>query len=157
MKVLVMQLNSISIIDIMTYGGAAVGMLMALSKYNSGAISFGGAMTIILLSAEFFLPLRRLLSFFHVALNGMTASNNIFKFLDLKEKENKSLCLANEDPIDLTLNNVSFCFKEDKTILKNLNLSIKNNDFIAFVGESGCGKTTLARILSGVLNNIREI
>ena len=157
MKVLVMQLNSISIIDIMTYGGAAVGMLMALSKYNSGAISFGGAMTIILLSAEFFLPLRRLLSFFHVALNGMTASNNIFKFLDLKEKENKSLCLANEDPIDLTLNNVSFCFKEDKIILKNLNLSIKNNDFIAFVGESGCGKTTLARILSGVLNNIREI
>ena len=155
MKLLVFQLNSISIIDIMTYGGAAVGMLMALSKYNSGAISFGGAMTIILRSAEFFLPLRRLLSFFHVALNGMTASDKIFKFLDLKEKENKSLSLTNEDPIDLTLDNVSFCFKEDKTILKNLNLSIKNNDFIAFVGESGCGKTTLARILSGILNNYK--
>ena len=153
MKVLVMQLNSITLIDIMTYGGATLGMLVALSKYNNKIISFGGTITIIMLSAEFFLPLRRLSSFFHVAMNGMTASDKIFKFLDLKERENKKLFLENQNPIDIELKNVNFSFKEEKKILNNLNFSIKSNDFIAFVGESGCGKTTLARILSGNLNN----
>jgi ATP-binding cassette subfamily B protein len=82
MKLLVMQLNSISIMDIMSLGGGAVGMLVALYKYKNGIISFGGTFAIIMFSADFFSPLRRLGSFFHVAMNGVTASKNIFKFLD---------------------------------------------------------------------------
>ena len=153
MKVLVMQLNSLSIMDIMTYGGGAIGMLVALYKYKNGVISFGGTMTVVMLSAEFFIPLRRLGSYFHVAMNGITASKKIFEFLDLKEQPNKMLKLDNNEPFNITLNNVCFSYKEDKTILKNLNFSIKPKEFISFVGESGCGKSTLARILSGNLIN----
>jgi ATP-binding cassette subfamily B protein len=153
MKVLVMQLNSLSIMDIMTYGGGAIGMLVALYKYKNGVISFGGVMTVVMLSAEYFIPLRRLGSFFHVAMNGITASKKIFEFLDLKEHPNKILELESNQPFNIALNNVCFSFKEDKTILKNLNFSIKPKEFISFVGESGCGKSTLARILSGNLTN----
>ena len=153
MKVLVMQLNSLSIMDIMTYGGGAVGMLMGLYKYKNGIISFGGAMTVVMLSAEFFLPLRRLGSYFHVAMNGITASKKIFEFLDLKEQPSKILKLESNEPFNIILKNVFFYYKKDKNILKNLNFSIKSKEFIAFVGESGCGKSTLARILSGNLTN----
>ena len=152
MKVLVMQLNSISVMDIMTYGGAALGMLVGLSKFKNSNITFGETMSIIMLSAEFFLPLRRLGSYFHVAMNGITASEKIFQFLDLKEEPNKIIEINNNKPIDIVLKNVNFAYKKEKNILKNLNFSIKTNEFIAFVGESGCGKSTLAKILSGNLN-----
>ena len=152
MRVLVMQLNSISLMDIMSNGGGALGMLVALSKYKNNIITFGQTMAIIMLSAEFFLPLRRLGSFFHVAMNGITASKKIFEFLDLKEEENKTDMIDKNEPINIVLNDVSFSFKEDKNVLNNINFTIKSNEFIAFVGESGCGKTTLARILSGNLN-----
>ena len=152
MKVLVMQLNSITVMDIMSNGGGALGMLVALYKYKNNIITLGGTMFIILLSAEFFLPLRRLGSFFHVAMNGITASEKIFKFLDLEEEQNKSKIIDYKKPFNVLLKNMSFSFNNQKTILNNLNLSIKCNDFIAFVGESGCGKSTLARILSGNLN-----
>ena len=153
MKVLVMQLNSISVMDIMSNGGAAVGMLAALSKYKQSLISFGGALAIIMFSAEFFLPLRRLGSFFHVAMNGITASKNIFKFLDLKEEQNKIEEISKDESFDIILKNVFYSFHTEKNVLKNINISINSNEFIAFVGESGCGKTTLARILSGNLND----
>ena len=152
MKLLVMQLNSISIMDIMSLGGGAVGMLVALYKFKNGIISFGGTFAIIMFSADFFLPLRRLGSFFHVAMNGVTASKNIFKFLDLKEEENKTEEISRNESFDIILKNVFFCFEEEN-VLKNIDFTIKSNEFIAFVGESGCGKTTLARILSGNLNN----
>ena len=152
MKLLVMQLNSISVMDIMSLGGGAVGMLVALYKYKNGIISFGGTFAIIMFSADFFLPLRRLGSFFHVAMNGVTASKNIFKFLDLKEEENKTEEISRNESFDIILKNVFFCFEEEN-VLKNIDFTIKSNEFIAFVGESGCGKTTLARILSGNLNN----
>ena len=151
MKVLVMQLNSIGLIDFMTYGGASLGMSMALSEYKINNINFGQAIVIILLSFEFFLPLSRLTSLFHVAMNGMTASKKIFKFLDLKEEKDKTLELNKENPIDIKIKNVNFSYKDDNYILKNINFEINTNDFIAFVGESGCGKTTLSKIFSGNL------
>lgn len=73
MKVLTMQLNSISVMDIVAYGGAAVGMIVALREYAAGTLGFAGALTIVLLASEFFIPLRLLGSFFHIAMNGMAA------------------------------------------------------------------------------------
>ena len=153
MKVLVMQLNSISIIDMMTYGGASVGIIFSMNSFYQKQISLGQALFIILLSAEFFLPLRRLGSFFHVAMNGIAATDRIFKFLDLKEEKGKLSQLKKEEQIDIEFKNVNFSYdnKEKLNALKNINLEIKNNEFIALVGESGSGKSTIAKILSGII------
>ena len=85
MKVLTMQLNSTSVMDIMAYGGAAAGIIVSLSEYSKNSITLSGALTIILLAAEFFLPMRRLGSYFHIAMNGMAASDKIFNLLDIEE------------------------------------------------------------------------
>ena len=77
MKVLTMQLNSTSVMDIVAYGGAAAGMIVASLEFLNGHLSFAGALTIILLASEFFIPLRLLGSFFHIAMNGMAASDKI--------------------------------------------------------------------------------
>ena len=87
MKVLTMQLNSIIVMDLVAYGGAALGILLALNGYMHGTVDFFGCVVIILLSADFFLPMRQLGSFFHVAMNGMTASDKIFAILDLAEEK----------------------------------------------------------------------
>lgn len=87
MKVLTMQLNSITIMDLVAYGGAALGVILAVSDYRAGRIAFAGCFAIILLSADFFLPMRQLGSFFHIAMNGMAASDKIFRLLDLEELE----------------------------------------------------------------------
>ena len=87
MKVLTMQLNSTSVMDIIAYGGAAVGMITAIHQYIAGNITLGGALIILLLASEFFIPLRLLGSFFHIAMNGMAASDKIFGLLDLEEGE----------------------------------------------------------------------
>lgn len=87
MKVLTMQLNSTSVMDIIAYGGAAIGMGVAVSEFLKGNISMAGTLCIVLLASEFFLPLRLLGSFFHIAMNGMAASDKIFKILDLPEPQ----------------------------------------------------------------------
>ena len=87
MKVLTMQLNSITIMDIVAYGGAALGMIVAILQYRTGHIDLTGTLFIILLSADFSIPMRQLGSFFHVAMNGMAASDKIFALLDVKKKE----------------------------------------------------------------------
>ena len=87
MKVLTMQLNSISIMDFVAYGGAALGLIVSVLQFRSGHIDMAGCLLIILLSADFFIPMRQLGSFFHIAMNGMAASDKIFHFLDMKESE----------------------------------------------------------------------
>ena len=157
MKLLVFQLNSISIMDIMAYGGASFGIILTMKYYLYKQILFGKALFIILLSAEFFLPLRRLGSFFHVAMNGITASEKIFKFLDINEEKNSLLYLKDNEQINIEIKNMYFNYdiKEKKDVLKNINIEIKNNEFIALVGESGCGKSTIAKILAGVLKDYK--
>ena len=157
MKLLVFQLNSISIMDIMTYGGASFGIILTMKYYFYKQILFGQALFIILLSAEFFLPLRRLGSFFHVAMNGITASEKIFKFLDISEEKNSLLYLKDNEQINIEIKNMYFNYdsNDKKDILKNINIEIKNNEFIALVGESGCGKSTIAKILAGVLKDYK--
>lgn len=89
MKVLTMQLNSITIMDLIAYGGAALGVIMATTQYSAGNVTPSGCLLIILLSADFFIPMRQLGSFFHIAMNGMAASDKIFCLLDLPESEPK--------------------------------------------------------------------
>ena len=108
MKVLTMQLNSTSVMDIIAYGGAAIGMAIAVTDFLKGNLTVSGTLCVVLLASEFFLPLRLLGSFFHIAMNGMAASDKIFYILDLP-----------------------------------------TGSFVSLVGESGCGKSTVAGLLAG--------
>lgn len=148
MKVLTMQLNSTSVMDIVAYGGAAVGMAVAISEYLKGNVSISGVICIVLLASEFFLPLRLLGSYFHIAMNGMAASDKIFKILDLEEKVDGDKHLPNE-PLHVEIKNLHFSYEEDREILKGIDLNLPAGSFISLVGESGCGKSTIAGILSG--------
>ncbi len=152
MKVLTMQLNSTSVMDIVAYGGAAVGMAVALSEYLKGNVSIAGVICIVLLASEFFLPLRLLGSYFHIAMNGMAASDKIFKILDLEENMNGEICLL-DGPLNIEMHDVHFSYEEDREILKGIDLNLPVGSFISLVGESGCGKSTIAGILSGKNRN----
>lgn len=145
MKVLTMQLNSIIVMDLVAYGGAALGIMLAIQGYVSGDIDFVGSFMIILLSADFFIPMRQLGSFFHVAMNGMTASDKIFAILDLPEDEAKT---AVPETNDIQIRDIHFGYTEDKEILGGVNMEFKEGSFTAIVGESGCGKSTIAGILT---------
>ena len=147
MKVLTMQLNSTSVMDIVAYGGAAIGMAVAVSEFLKGNISVAGTLCIVLLASEFFLPLRLLGSFFHIAMNGMAASDKIFKILDLPEPQAGEKCLP-DGALDVSLNDVHFSYEADREILKGINLNLPAGSFVSLVGESGCGKSTIAGILA---------
>ena len=147
MKVLTMQLNSTSVMDIVAYGGAAIGMAVAVSEFLKGNISISGTLCIVLLASEFFLPLRLLGSFFHIAMNGMAASDKIFGLLDLKEVESGESYFP-QGELDISLDDVHFAYEKDREILKGITMNFPANSFISFVGESGCGKSTLAGILT---------
>ena len=147
MKVLTMQLNSTSVMDIIAYGGAAVGMAAAVTEFFKGSISLSGTLCIVLLASEFFLPLRLLGSFFHIAMNGMAASDKIFKILDLPEPTTGEKKLP-DSPLDISLKNVHFSYEQEREILKGVNLDLPAGSFVSLVGESGCGKSTIAGLLS---------
>lgn len=148
MKVLTMQLNSTSVMDIVAYGGAAVGMAVAVSEFLKGNITLSGTLCIVLLASEFFLPLRLLGSFFHIAMNGMAASDKIFKILDLPEPSSGTESLP-EGSLDVSFSDVHFSYEEEREILKGINLTLPSGSFVSLVGESGCGKSTIAGILAG--------
>lgn len=148
MKVLTMQLNSITIMDLIAYGGAALGVIMAVTQYQSGGVSLEGCLLIILLAADFFIPMRQLGSFFHIAMNGMAASDKIFRLLDLEETKPE---ITESFPSGHTIrcSGLSFSYEPDREILHSVDLTFPQGSFTALVGESGCGKSTLASILMG--------
>lgn len=148
MKVLTMQLNSTSIMDMVAYGGAAVGMVTAVLEFLDGSLSLGGALTMILLASEFFIPLRLLGSFFHIAMNGMAASDKIFRLLDLEEPVKGTEKLP-EGSLAICFEDVHFAYEADREILKGISLTVPAGSFVSLVGESGCGKSTVAGLLSG--------
>ncbi|MDY4575546.1 MAG: ABC transporter ATP-binding protein/permease [Intestinibacter sp.] len=150
MKVLLMQLNSITIMDLVAFGGSAVGILIAVSQFKSSIITPGQLLIIILLSAEFFLPMRLLGSLFHVAMNGISASDKIFDLLDIEIEQKESLNekeLKSLENIDIKLENVSYSYDKQREILKDINVDIKDKQTVAFVGESGSGKSTITNLL----------
>lgn len=148
MRVLTMQLNSTSVMDIGAYGGAALGMVVALSQLIAGSISVASATAIVLLAAEFFLPMRRLGSYFHVAMNGMTASDDIFALLDLPEPESKGVQVP-QGPVSFEFRDVSFSYVRERPILRGVSLDLPAGSFASLVGTSGCGKSTIAGLLAG--------
>ncbi|MCD7863150.1 MAG: ABC transporter ATP-binding protein/permease [Lachnospiraceae bacterium] len=183
MKVLTMQLNSITIMDFIAYGGAALGLIMAVTQYAAGHVTLAGCLLIILLSADFFIPMRQLGSYFHVAMNGMAASDKIFRLLDLPEPEQKSTFCPQDG--SLACRNLTFSYgssekkgsesdcekgnestdkkenagaseekrgnveEKGREVLHGVDLTIPRGSFISIVGESGCGKSTVASILMG--------
>lgn len=149
MKVLTMQLNSVSVMDIIAYGGSAVGVVVAIIQVKNGIITLPEAFLIIMLSAEFFLPLRLLGSFFHVAMNGMAASDKLFNILDMPEEERGSKEPSSFEK-NIIIDNLSFSYDGDKTVLNGISTVIDNNSLVSIVGESGCGKSTLAGLLCGI-------
>ena len=178
MKVLTMQLNSIIIMDFFAYGGASLGIAMAGKTFLDGSISLSAVVFMILLSADFFLPMRKLGSYFHVAMNGMAASDKIFKFLSAKEPEAKTEVFP--EKIDkIEFDDVSFSYEKSsakesspdtknassstsaepsspltassipQNVLNHISLKINEGSFTGMVGESGSGKSTVASILMG--------
>ncbi len=147
MRVLTMQLNSISIMDLVAFGGAALGIGLAVSQYTAGRLSLGGCVLVLLLSADFFLPMRQLGSYFHIAMNGMAASDRIFRLLDMPEPP------AGGKPVPadtaIRCRDLRFGYEPGREILRGVDLDLPRGGFVALVGESGCGKSTLAALLTG--------
>lgn len=160
MKVLTMQLNSITIMDLVAYGGAALGVIMSATQFKAGHVNLSGALLIILLSADFFIPMRQLGSFFHIAMNGMAASDKIFRLLDLPDSDSafvyaggkgagkKVLCPTDAD---IVCENLTFAYRDnpDNDTIKGVDITFGKGKLTALVGESGCGKSTISAILMG--------
>ncbi len=148
MKVLVMQLVSIVIMDLVAFGGAAVAIVVSILSVHSGDALPMQALFLVLISAEFFLPMKALGSAFHVAMNGATAGKKILNFLDLKPEQwgEKEL----KDVSSVELKDLSFSYIENKIVLDNINLCLKKG-MNGVVGESGSGKSTIASLIIGGL------
>lgn len=146
MKVLTMQLNSVTIMDVIAYGGAALGVILAATQYRAGHVALSGALLIILLSADFFIPMRQLGSFFHIAMNGMAASEKIFRLLDLPEPPARTQACPDGD---IVCRGLHFSYTQEREILHGLDLAFPAGSFTSIVGASGCGKSTIASILMG--------
>lgn len=150
MRVLIMQLNSISIMDLIAYGGAAVGIILSILEYRSGQITFVQCLFIMLIAADFFLPLRLLGSFFHIAMNGNAAANKIFALLDMpvdKNDFNEQDGKRQDLKANIKFNKVTFGYEEGQTVINDISFVIPKNSYTALVGTSGCGKSTIASLI----------
>lgn len=148
MKVLTMQLNSVSVMDLIAYGGAAIGSIVAMIAYRNGSISLFAVISIVLLSSEFFILLRLLGSFFHIAMNGIAASAKIFRLLDIPLQE-EAKCTLSDEPIVMQLSHVTFAYDQQRVVLQDVSLNVLANSFVSIVGESGSGKSTIAKLCCG--------
>ena len=148
MKVLVMQLASTTIMDIVAYGGAGLGIAFAVTGVANRGLSPVSALFLILVAVDFFLPLRAFGSAFHVAMNGASAGKKILSLL------------AHPDPVwgeeklsntELKLENVTFSYDGERDVLKNVTMTFPEKGMTSIVGESGCGKSTAVGLLYGAL------
>ncbi|WP_368254694.1 ABC transporter ATP-binding protein/permease [Clostridium paraputrificum] len=149
MKVLSMQLNSINVMDLVAFGGAALGSIITLNAFYNGQVTLAGTIIIILLSSEFFIPLRLLGSFFHIAMNGMAACDRIFKLLDSDELEERKEDFTKElsHKSDIEVDNITFSYDGERNVINNVSMKFEKDKFTAIVGESGSGKSTIALLL----------
>ncbi len=148
MKVLTMQLYSVTIMDFVAYGGASIGIVLSLNAIMGGLIWYLG-LFLIILGSEFFLPLRRLGSAFHVAMNGMTAGKKIIKLLKIDEVKRDIELTESIKSIDV--DNLSYHYENKDNVLNDINLHLETG-FYSLIGVSGSGKSTLGKILLNVIN-----
>ena len=146
MKVLVMQLMSTTIMDLVAFGGAGAGVALSVVGLMNGWLAPASALFLILVAVEFFLPLRSLGSAFHVAMNGASAGKKIISLLKAEEP------VWGEKQVSgtrLGLENVTFSYDGKRDVLKNVNMVFPDKGMTAIVGESGCGKSTVVNLLVG--------
>lgn len=148
MRLLSVQLNSVTVMDLLAYGGAAVGVIVALLQFSGGAAALGSVFTIVFLSAEFFIPMRTLGSFFHTAMNGVAAAEKMFDLLDIEEPSEGRRRI---DPTDCSVvcHSLGYSYDGHRQVLDEIDFSAPRGGFTAVVGVSGSGKSTLAGVLSG--------
>lgn len=146
MKVLVMQLASTTIMDLVAYGGAGVGIALAVTGIFAWGLNPILALFLILVAVDFFLPLRAFGSAFHVAMNGVSAGK---KILSLLEKPDPIWGEEKVTDTELSLNNIDFSYDGKRNVLKNITMSFPKTGMTAIVGESGCGKSTIVNLLYG--------
>ncbi len=146
MKVLIMQLGSTTAMDLIAYGGAGLGIAMTVWDLQRGYIGIGPALFLILVAVEFFLPMRAFGSAFHVAMNGASAGKKILSLLEEAEPAWGDKKLAG---YDVVLSDVSFSYDESRQILHGINMDFSGSGMYAIVGESGCGKSTIVKLLMG--------
>ncbi len=143
MRLLRMQLNSVTVMDLFAFGGAAVGIIVALVQFADGQVPLFAAFAVVFLSSEFFIPLRTLGSFFHTAMNGMAAADKMFSILDAPEPERGSRAI---DPqgAGVSLRGVGYSYDGERQVLADVDFEAPAGSFTGIVGESGSGKSTLA-------------
>lgn len=146
MKVLVMQLASTTIMDLVAYGGAGLGIAMSIYAMNHWNLAAEKALFLILVAVDFFLPLRAFGSAFHIAMNGASAGKKILSLLEQPDPE------WGEEEVsktDISLNDVTFSYDGKRDVIKNLTMHFDQTGFFSIVGESGCGKSTIVNLLFG--------
>ncbi len=169
MRVLQIQLRSLTAMDMVAYGGAAAGIGTALWQYvhqghtaftsaasflhvfNGPTLGVAAVLFVILVSVDFFLPLRQLGSYFHVAMNGMTSTKRIFALLDEPDRAYGDRQLP-QSVLDVTARGLGFTYAgSDTPALRDVTLSMPARSLTAVVGESGSGKSTFAALVAGEL------
>ena len=162
MKLLYANLTSILVMDLISMIGTAIGVTMAILYFISGELSLSGAIIILLISYEFFRPLRVLGSYFHIAVNGISSAKSIIEIINqeshhLKIEKLQKLDVGNK--VDIEFKDVSFSYQpESQLILKNINFKLETEKITAIVGQSGAGKTTIANLIARFYDpNIGEV
>lgn len=152
MRLLTMQLNSIVLMNLIAFGGTAMAIIMAITSYSQGEIALYQGFIIIMLGAEFFIPLRLLGSYFHVAMNGTTACDKLFKILEIEEPHIATTDKNAQMTTDVIyMKAIDFKYDETLPILKQFNMRLPHQSFTGLVGQSGCGKSTIASLIMGFI------
>ena len=146
MKVLVMQLASTTIMDLVAYGGAGLGIAMSIIAVTNWGLSPVAALFLILVAVDFFLPLRAFGSAFHIAMNGASAGK---KILSLLEQPDPVWGEETVEDTELKVDNVTFSYDGKRDVLKNVTMTFQKTGMTSIVGESGCGKSTVVNMLFG--------
>lgn len=146
MKVLVMQLASTTIMDLVAFGGAGAGIAISIVGLMNEWLAPASALFLILVAVEFFLPLRALGSAFHVAMNGASAGKKIISLLNQPDPVWGEKEVAGRE---LSLKNVTFSYDKKRDVLKDVTMNFPERGMTAIVGESGCGKSTVVNLLIG--------
>lgn len=149
MRLLTMQLNSVIVMDIFAFAGAAAGIVVMLNSYATGTVTFAGAFAFVFLAADFFIPLRTLGSFFHTATGGMAAAERMYRIIDAPEPACGTQAVTCAS-VGIECRNVSYSYDGTRTVLQDADFTARPGGFVGITGASGSGKSTLAGILTGV-------